>query len=52
MTVLDKDYRLLAIEVGQEVLGEAAVVVEWTFQSDDSVDAFSGLTIDNIVIGE
>ena len=52
MTVLDKDYRLLAIEVGQEVLGEAAIIVEWTFQSDDSVDAFSGLTIDNIVIGE
>ena len=52
MTVLDKDYRLLALEVGQEVLGEAAVIVEWTFQSDDSVDAFSGLTIDNIVIGE
>lgn len=52
MTVLDKDYRLLTIEVGQEALGEAAIIVEWTFQSDDSVDAFSGLTIDNIVIGE
>ena len=52
MTVLDKDYRLLTIEVGQEALGEAAVIVEWTFQSDDSLDAFSGLTIDNIVIGE
>ncbi len=52
MTVLDKDYRLLTIEIGQEVLGEAAVIAEWTFRSDDSVDAFSGLTIDNIVIGE
>tara|TARA_B100001057_G_scaffold315531_1_gene315641 strand:- start:4693 stop:6333 length:1641 start_codon:yes stop_codon:yes gene_type:complete len=52
MTVLDKDYRLLTTEVTQEALGEAAVIVEWTFQSDDSVDAFSGLTIDNIVIGE
>gem|GEM_PF-476989 len=52
MTALDTDYRLLSIPIGEEVLGEAGVIVEWNFQSDDSMDAFSGLTIDNIVIGE
>ena len=52
MTTLDTSYQLLTIPIGQEVLGEAGVIVEWNFQSDDSADAFSGLTIDNIVIGQ
>ena len=52
MTTLDTTYQLLTIPIQQEVLGEAEVIVEWSFQSDDSPDVFSGLTIDNIVIGE
>ena len=52
MTTLDTTYQLLTIPIQQEVLGQAEVIVEWNFQSDDSPDVFSGLTIDNIVIGE
>jgi hypothetical protein len=52
MSTLDTTYQLLTIPIQQEVLGEAEVIVEWNFQSDDSPDVFSGLTIDNIVIGE
>ncbi len=52
MTTLDTTYQLLTIPIQKEVLGEAEVIVEWNFQSDDSPDVFSGLTIDNIVIGE
>ena len=52
MDTLDTTYQLLTIPIPQEVLGVAEVIVEWNFQSDDSQDVFSGLTIDNIVIGE
>ncbi|MEE2734557.1 MAG: choice-of-anchor J domain-containing protein [Verrucomicrobiota bacterium] len=51
MTVFDTDYTSLSIPVVPEALGEN-VIIEWTFVSDVSADAFSGLTIDDIEVIE
>ena len=51
MEVFDSSYRSLSIPVTAEALGEN-VIIEWTFVSDASADAFSGLTIDNIEVAE
>ncbi len=51
MTVFDPDYTTLEVPVPTEALGEN-VIIEWTFVSDGSADAFSGLTIDDIEVIE
>ncbi|MCP4728839.1 MAG: hypothetical protein GY872_02075 [Roseibacillus sp.] len=51
MTVFDTDYTSLSIPVVPEALGEN-VIIEWTFVSEGSADAFSGLTIDDIEVIE
>ena len=51
MEIFDSSYRSLSIPVVSEALGEN-VIIEWTFVSDASADAFSGLTIDNIEVAE
>ena len=51
MTVFDIDYTSLSIPVVPEAMGEN-VIIEWNFVSDDSVDAFSGLSIDDIEVIE
>jgi hypothetical protein len=51
MTIFDPDYTTLEVPVPTEALGEN-VIIEWTFVSDGSADAFSGLTIDDIEVIE
>ncbi len=51
MTVFDVDYTSLSIPVVPEAMGEN-VIIEWNFVSDDSVDSFSGLSIDDIEVIE
>ena len=51
MTVFDVDYTSLSIPVVPEAMGEN-VIIEWNFISDDSVDSFSGLSIDDIEVIE
>ena len=51
MTAFDIDYTSISIPVVPEALGEN-VIIEWTFVSDGSVDAFSGLSIDDIEVVE
>lgn len=51
MEVFDSSYSSLTIPVVPEAVGEN-VIIEWTFSSDGSADAFSGLTIDNIEVAE
>ena len=49
MSLFDTDYETLSIAVPEAVIGETARV-EFNFVSDGTADAFSGLTIDNVVI--
>ena len=49
MESLDNDYTRQRIEIVPEALGEN-IVIEFNFVSDGSEDAFSGLTIDNVVV--
>ncbi len=51
MAVFDIDYTSFSIPVVPEAMGEN-VIIEWTFLSDDSADAFSGLSIDDIEVIE
>ncbi len=51
MEIFDSSYTSLSIPVVPEAIGEN-VIIEWTFSSDGSADAFSGLTIDNIEVAE
>ena len=49
MTAFDADWRSQTIPVEDEAIGES-VMIEFNFVSDSSPDAFSGLSIDNIVV--
>ena len=49
MSTFDSDYVRQSIAVPAEALGKE-IVVEFNFVSDDTADAFSGLTIDNVVV--
>jgi len=49
MSTFDSDYVRQSIAVVPEALGER-VLLEFNFVSDGSADAFSGLTIDNVVV--
>ena len=49
MSSFDTDYVRQSIAVPAEALGKE-IVVEFNFVSDDTADAFSGLTIDNVVV--
>ena len=49
MSLFDTAYESLSIAVPEAVIGETARV-EFNFVSDGTADAFSGLTIDNVVI--
>ena len=49
MGLFDTAYESLSIAVPEAVIGETARV-EFNFVSDGTADAFSGLTIDNVVI--
>ncbi|MCH2063779.1 MAG: thrombospondin type 3 repeat-containing protein, partial [Roseibacillus sp.] len=47
MSVFDTDYLTITIPIAAGALGET-ILVEWNFVSDSSVDAFSGLSIDDV----
>ena len=47
MSVFDGDYEKLEITVPVEAIGES-ILIEINFLSDDSVDFYSGLSIDNV----
>tara|TARA_B100000959_G_scaffold256891_1_gene290477 strand:- start:1591 stop:3438 length:1848 start_codon:yes stop_codon:yes gene_type:complete len=49
MAVFDTDYTSISIPVPVETIGET-VRIEFNFVSDGSPDAFSGLSIDNVVV--
>ena len=47
MSIFDTEFVTIVIPVTPQALGES-ILVEWNFVSDSSVDAFSGLSIDNV----
>ena len=49
MAPIDADWISLTIPVVPEAIGET-VLIEWIFTSDSSLDAFSGLSIDDIEV--
>ena len=49
MTLFDADWTSQTIPVALEAVGES-IVIEFNFVSDSSPDAFSGLSIDNVVV--
>ena len=49
MTIFDVDYDAIEVLVPAAAIGES-VLIEFNFVSDGTADAFSGLTIDNVVI--
>ena len=49
MTIFDTDYTNLSVPVPAEAIGENARI-EFNFVSDGTLDAFSGLSIDNVII--
>ena len=51
MTPIDEDWITLSVPIDPEAIGET-VLIEWNFTSDSGVDAFSGLSIDNIEVGD
>ena len=51
MTEFDSDWKTFQIEITPEAIGES-ILIEWTFLSDNSADAFSGLSIDNILVSD
>ena len=46
MTIFDLDWVTNRIPIPPEAIG-SEIIVEWNFQSDASLDSFSGLSIDN-----
>ncbi len=49
MTAFDTDYTSISVQVPAEAIGEN-LHIEFTFVSDSSADAFSGLAIDNVKV--
>ena len=50
MADFDTDYKEQTIPVDPAAIGQSEVYIEFNFVSDDTFDAFSGLTIDNITV--
>ena len=51
MPVFDVDWIKIRIPVVPEAIGQN-VIIEWNFVSDGGVDAFSGLSIDNVQVSD
>ena len=49
MTIFDTDWTTIELPVDPAALCET-IIIEFNFTSDGSEDAFSGLTIDNVVV--
>ena len=49
MTTFDSNFTTIRIDVPAAAIGEN-IIIEWNFVSDASGDAFSGLTIDDILV--
>ena len=51
MEVFDNDWTTIRFPVPPEAIGET-VLIEWNFISDNTPDAYSGLSIDDVRVGD
>ncbi len=51
MNIFDDDWRTIRIPLPEDSFG-TSIVIEWNFISDDSPDAFSGLSLDNVTVSD
>ena len=51
MDVFDVDWTMIRLPVPPEAIGET-VLIEWNFISDDTPDTYSGLSIDDVRVGD
>ena len=49
MTIFDADYTTIEILVPADAIGES-VLIEFNFVSDGTLDGYSGLSLDNILV--
>ena len=51
MNVFDDDWRTIRIPLPEDSFGNS-IIIEWNFISDDTPDAFSGLSLDNVTVSD
>ena len=51
MDIFDDDWSTIRMPLPKNSIG-ASVVIEWNFISDDSPDAFSGLSLDDVTVSD
>ena len=51
MNIFDVDWTMIRLPVPPEAIGET-VLIEWNFISDNTEDTFSGLSIDDVRVGD
>ena len=51
MSILDTDWTAIRIPVPSNLIG-GPLVIEWNFISDGSPDAFSGLSLDDVLVSD
>ena len=51
MEVFDNDWTTIRLPVPPQAIGET-VLIEWNFISDDTPDTYSGLSIDDVRVGD
>tara|TARA_B100000902_G_scaffold370691_1_gene396013 strand:+ start:576 stop:764 length:189 start_codon:yes stop_codon:yes gene_type:complete len=51
LNIFDNDWSLIRIPLPKNSIG-TSVVIEWNFISDDSPDAFSGLSLDDVTVSD
>ncbi len=49
MTIFDVDYTAIEVPVPAAAIGQS-VLIEFNFVSDSTLDTFSGLCLDNILV--
>ena len=51
MNIFDNDWSTIRMPLPKNSIG-TSVVIEWNFISDDSLDAFSGLSLDDVTVSD
>ena len=51
MDAFDNDWTTIRVSIVPEAIGET-VLIEWNFISDDTPDTYSGLSIDDVRVGD
>ena len=51
MNIFDNDWSTIRVPLPKNSIG-TSVVIEWNFISDDSLDAFSGLSLDDVTASD